>query len=322
MNKVFLGQKILQLHLTLFIILTLNFAIPRFMPGDPVISCLGPDAAVISGQDFAALSSQFGLDKPLHEQYAAYWRSLLAGDLGYSFHYRVPVLTVIGEHIAPTLLLLAPSLLLSSLLAVSAGCCAGWKAGFLTDSVLTLLALVIYATPQFLVAMLLVKYLGFTWGLLPTSGISSGLAGSGTEQLYDLACHLILPVTVLSLSAAAGKFLVMRSSVVAFSQAAFVTYARAKGLPERRILFLHVLKNACLPFLSLVALHLGFIVSGALVVEIVFSINGMGSLIYEAALHRDYPVLQGCFLLLTLLVIGVNAATDILYRLLDPRILP
>lgn len=313
-------SKTLRLLVCMLIIITLNFLIPRLMPGNPVVMMLGPDVAALSQQDYAQLAREYGLDQPLLVQYRHYWHSLLSGDLGYSFHYHQPVAQLIQKHLGWTLLLLGPALILSTLLSLWLGCLAGWRPGSRLDLTLTLGSLLTYAMPQFLLAMILLSLFGFYLGWFPLGGIQSGTSHTFLGAVLDTVRHLVLPVTVLTLAATSTKFLVMRNSVARIRQDDYVRYALAKGIDQKRILFVHVLRNACLPLLSLIALNLGFMVSGALLVEIVFSINGMGLLIYEAALYRDYPVLQACFLVLTLVVIGANLMVDLLYGVLDPRV--
>ncbi|SCM83256.1 ABC-type dipeptide/oligopeptide/nickel transport system, permease component [uncultured Sporomusa sp.] len=320
MDTNLLFKKTCRLVITLFIILTVNFALPRLMPGDPVITMLGQEAAVISETDLGEIRSRHGLDKPLTEQYSAYWRSLSQGELGYSYHYRQPVTEIIRQHLTWTLILLCPVVALSSLLALLLGMAAGWKAGSALDKVITCGSLVIYSLPQFLMAMLLLTLFSFNLQLFPLGGLSSGSGGSALANAADTAWHLTLPLAALTLSAASAKLLVIRNSTVKHRCEDFVTYATVKGLSPCRILAVHLLRNACLPLLSLIALNIGFIVSGALVVEIVFSITGMGTLLYEAAVYRDYPLLQGCFLVLTIFVVVANTLADFAYCIADPRI--
>lgn len=315
-----LFQKTCRLVITLFIVLTINFALPRLMPGDPVITMLGQDAAAISGAAFDEIRSKHGLDKPLSEQYSAYWHSLFQGELGYSYHYRQPVTQIIRQNLTWTLTLLFPVVALSSLLALILGMAAGWKAGSALDSAITCTSLVIYSLPQFLIAMLLLTLFSFKLQLFPLGGLSSGSSGSALANAADTAWHLTLPIVALTLSATSSKLLVMRNSTIKHRHEDYVTYATVKGLSPFRVLTVHLLRNACLPLLSLIALNIGFIVSGALVVEIVFSITGMGTLLYEAAVYRDYPLLQGCFLVLTIFVVVANTLADFAYCVADPRI--
>ncbi|TWH51668.1 ABC transporter permease [Sporomusa sp. KB1] len=315
-----LFQKAVRFLIALFIILTINFFLPRLMPGDPAVTLLGQDAAVITGSDFTELRSKYGLDKPLSEQYLAYWQDLAQGELGYSYHYRQPVTQAIKQHLGWTLALLIPVVVLSSLLAIILGTIAGWKAGSRVDSAITCSSLFMYSLPQFLIAMLLLKVFAFELRLFPLGGLVSGNSNSTFTYLLDTAWHLVLPVLALTVSATSSKFLVLRNSVAKERYEDYITYATAKGLSTWRILAVHLLRNACLPLLSLIALNIGFIVSGALVVEIVFSISGMGTVIYEAAIYRDYPLLQGCFLILTVFVVLSNTLADLAYGIADPRI--
>ncbi|WP_188397702.1 ABC transporter permease [Sporomusa sp. GT1] len=319
MDTNLLLQKTCRLVITLFVILTVNFALPRLMPGDPFIIMLGQDAA-IAETDLGEIRSKHGLDKPLAEQYSAYWHSLFQGELGYSYHYRQPVTQIICQHLPWTLALIFPVVAFSSLLALFFGMAAGWKAGSALDKVITCSSLVIYSLPQFLIAMLLLTVFSFNLQLFPLGGLSSGSSSSTLANIGDALWHLTLPIAALTLSATSSKLLVIRNSTVKHRYEDFVTYATVKGLSSFRILTVHLLRNACLPLLSLIALNIGFIASGALVIEIVFSITGMGTLLYEAAVYRDYPLLQGCFLVVTIFVVVANTLADFAYCIADPRI--
>ena len=320
MSADLLFRQACRLIMTLFLVVTVNFSLPRLMPGDPVITMLGQDAAAISGAEFSELRKKHGLDKPLPQQYSTYWRSLLRGDLGYSYHYRQPVTKIICQHLSWTLTLLGPVVIFASLLALLLGMTAGWKAGSCLDGLLTGGSLIIYSLPPFLISMVLLLLFSFKLQLFPLGGLSSGSGNSVSAHAADTVWHLALPVTALTLSSASSMLLVMRNSTVKQRHEDYITYAMVKGLSPWRILIVHLLRNACLPLLSLIALHIGFIVSGALVVEIVFSINGMGTLLYEAAAYRDYPLLQGCLLVLTLFVMAANTLANAAYGIIDPRI--
>jgi peptide/nickel transport system permease protein len=310
----------LRFLLCLGIVMTLQFAIPRLMPGSPVNNVLGPDSLGLSEKEYHEMERAMGLDLPLPTQFKNHLLKVLQGDLGVSFHYRRAVLEVIAQHIGPTLQIVLPSVVVSAALAILLGVCSGRWAGGRMDFILSSLLLLIYAMPAFLTAMVCLALFGLTWELLPLGGLGGGGPERGTvAEWLDVLRHMALPVTVLSLSTAAPKYLVMRNRVVEEDGKDYVIFARAKGLGERRILFVHILRNACLPVINLIALDFGFILSGSLLVEIVFSINGMGSLIHEAGMNRDYPMLQGCFLLLSLVVLGVNSVVDIVSGFLDPR---
>jgi peptide/nickel transport system permease protein len=316
-------MKGLRFLLCLGIVITLQFIIPRLMPGSPVNSVLGPDSPGLSEKEYRELERSIGLDLPLPMQFQSHLIRILQGDLGVSFHYRRPVLDLVAQHLGPTMQILLPSAVMSAGLAILLGLCSGRCAGGKLDFLLSSFFLLVYAMPAFLTAMVLLALFSFTWDLLPLGGLGDAVPGSGTAAGWlDALRHMALPVTVLSVSTAAPKYLVMRNRVVEEAGKDYVIFARAKGVEEPRILLVHILRNACLPVISLIGLDFGFILSGALLIEIVFSINGMGSLLHEAAMNRDYPMLQGCFLLLSLVVLAVNFMVDLLCGILDPRARP
>jgi peptide/nickel transport system permease protein len=314
----FLG-KLFRYAFTFFLILSLNFALPRMMPGDPIINLLGEEALHNDPRMIELLRAEHGLDKPLQIQYSSYLRSLASIDLGYSIHKNLSVAELMANSLIWTLLLVFPSVVIGSILALLFGSLAGFKSNSRTDFLLTALALLFYTCPPFLLAMLLLSIFAFHLGLFPLGNLTSGGIG-GLDYVLDVAWHLFLPVASLSLLGASYKFLVVRNSVTQIFDEQFIVAARAKGLTERCILLRHVIRNVLPPFISMVALSFGFMVSGALIVEIVFSLNGMGTLIYDAVVARDYPVMQGSFLVLTMFVLAANFAADMLYAVADPRI--
>lgn len=311
--------KLIRYGFTLLLVLSLNFALPRMMPGDPIVNLLGEDARHNDPVLMAHLRAEYGLDKPLDIQYIGYLRSLAKMDFGFSINKNLSVLELMTDRLFWTLLLVFPSVVIGSFLALLFGSLAGFKRKSHTDYVLTASALLLYTTPSFLLAMLLLSLFAFHLGLFPLGNLASG-GRAGLDYTLDVAWHLFLPVSALSMMGASYKFLVVRNSVTQISDELFIVAARAKGVSEPWILIRHVIRNVLPPFISMVALSLGFMVSGSLVVEIVFSLNGMGTLIYDAVLSRDYPVMQGCFLVLTVFVLAANFAADMLYAIADPRI--
>lgn len=318
-RRVYLLGKLIRYGFTLFLVLSLNFALPRMMPGDPVVNLLGDEALHNDPKMRAELRAEFGLDKPLHIQYVNYLKSLFRLDLGYSIHKSQSVCDLMAYRLFWTMMLVFPSIIVGAVLALFLGSWAGFSSGSRSDLFLTGLALFLYTCPPFLLAMVLVSVFAFHLGLFPLGNLTSG-GKIGIEYIVDVAWHLFLPVVTLSLLGASFKFLVVRNSTVQLLEEQFVLAARAKGLRERDILLRHVIRNALPPFISMVALSFGFMVSGALIVEIVFSLNGMGTLVYDAVVARDYPVMQGCFLVLTISVLVANLVADILYGIADPRI--
>jgi len=315
----YLACQALRYLFTLFIIVTLIFLIPRMMPGDPFISVLGEEVYYRAPDLVQELKAQHGLDRPLHEQYFTYLRNLIRGNFGYSFHYSQPVWGVIAYKLKWTLVLLVPSTILGAVLGIVVGSAAGWWRSSRLDTGITSLFLFLYSMPHYWLAMLFVLIFAFYLGLFPLSGITQG-GLMGATKILDVMWHMALPVAVLTLFGTAYNYLVMRNSVVQVSSEGFILTARAKGLQERDILFRHVLRNAMLPVITVLALDFGFMVSGTLLVEIVFSWGGMGTLIYDAVLARDYPLLHGCFLIITICVLVANFLADIAYAILDPRI--
>ena len=318
---IYMAAKGCRFLLGLVIVSLLHFALPRLMPGSPVFAILGPDVVGMSHKAYVELESELGLHDPLPVQLTRHFKEILWFDFGHSYHFQQPVKQVLMGSVTPTLALLLPSVLLSAILACLLGAVAGRFPGRFFDHSLTPLFLFLYATPAFLLAMICLDLFAFRLGLFPLGGLRSIDAGvSFGARILDFGRHLFLPVMVLTLSSTAVKYLVMRNSVLESAQEGFVLYARARGISEFRILFTHILRHASLPFVSLVGLQFAFILSGSLLIEIVFSLNGMGSLIHEAAMNRDYPVLHASFLVLTLVVLTINMLTDMVYGILDPRV--
>lgn len=306
-------KKSLRYLIALFVIFTLNFFIPRAMPGDPLANLLGEDY-VIDEASLADLRAELGLDRPLPVQFLRYWSEILRLDLGYSFRFHDRVTHVIGARLPWTLLLVGSSILLGACMGTLLGAFSGWSRASLKNRTGTVLFLSVYSMPPFFLSLLLLYVFAFRLGWFPLKGVYA------SGEWTDILRHFFLPVMSLTLYLAARYYLIMRGSVIQERDKAYVLYARAKGLFGRRILFRHVFKNASLPIVTLIALDFGFIFSGALFVEIVFSMNGLGTLIYDALLARDYPVLQGIFLIITVMVVVANAAADAVYPLIDPRV--
>jgi len=306
-------KKAVRTLLAIWVIFTLNFAIPRAMPGDPLVNLLGEDA-LVDDAVLDELKHELGLDAPIPVQYLRYWRDLFRLDLGYSYHLHAGVGEILAARMPWTLALTGISLILGTAAGAWLGAISGWARNSRLNQAAGLGMLSIYSTPPFFLALVLLYFLAFKTGIFPLHGFYE------TGTIPDLIRHFTLPVLTLSLFLTARNFLIMRGSVLIEKTRPYVLYARAKGLKRGEILRRHVLKNAVLPVLTLAALDFGFIFSGALFVEIVFSMNGMGTLIYDALLSRDYPLLQGAFLVITVMVVFANLAADMTYGRLDPRV--
>ncbi len=309
----FIKKKGTRYLITLFIIISLNFFIPRLMPGDPLVYLIGEDAAVDPGT-IAALKAELGLDRPLFIQYVYYWKQIIRFDFGYSYHLRKPVSRIILAKLPWTLGLLLPPLLLGAFLGMLLGALSGWRRDNFINKCAAGAAVGLYAAPPYFIALLLLSLFSLHWEIFPLKGFYR------TGTAADILHHYFLPVVVLTLFTAARNYMIMRGSVLLEKDKLYVLYARAKGVYGDAALFRHIFKNAALPSVTMIALDFGFIFSGALLIEIVFSMDGMGVLIYQAILSRDYPLLQGIFLVISTMVIAAGAAADFLYSRLDPRV--
>jgi peptide/nickel transport system permease protein len=309
-------------------ILVLNFALPRLLPGDPL------DADAAEGLNGAVstltvdarehLRAYYHLDRPLAAQFVAYLGDLTRGDLGWSIARSAPVGALVGERLPWTLALVLVSVLIATVGGVLLGLLAAWRGGR-TDGAIVSVASALAAIPEFLVAMALLLLLSVGLGWFPLQG---GHAIFAVEEvgplglvrtLADLTWHLALPALTLVLATAAGFVLVARGAVRTVLNEPYLTTARAKGLPERWVALRHAAPNALLPVLTLFGLRLGQVLGGALVVERVFSIPGLGLFAYEAIRARDYPALQAVFLFGSLAVLIVNFGLEVVYRRLEPR---
>jgi len=294
----YLIRKLLFALLTLFVVVTLNFFLFRVLPGDPVRSVIGRGVR-ISPEIQAALRSQFGLDKPIFpDQYFNTLGQWLRGNLGVSWWLRRPVAEVLAAKLWNTLLLVSLGQILSIVLGVGLGLIAGWKRKKPIDVGALIFSLIAWAIPTFWLGIILLAA-GSTWLGLPTGGvISPGNVGKPFWQILpDVGRHLILPTLTLTIVYLGEYMLIMRSSVLEVLSEDFILTAKAKGLSNWQVLRKHALKNAVLPIVTLIAINLGFTVSGAIYVETVFSYDGLGKLFQSALTKQDYPLLQGAFLL-------------------------
>ncbi len=268
------------------------------------------------------MQQEFGLDRPLLTQFVDYVGDTLGGELGVSYLATRPVTEVIGEAVWPTVLLLGIATIGATIIGVMLGIWGAWRRGTLADKSSLGFALVTYAMPEFWLGMLLVLLFSVTFGTFPSAFMSTpGLSDAPFwTQFTDTIEHLFLPALTLILALLGEYALITRSSVIEVMHEDFVTTARAKGMREALVLRKHVVPNALLPVVTLAALNIGFIVSGAITVETVFSWPGLGQLTYDAIKANDYPLLQGLFLLFSAAVIFANLAADILLGVLDPRV--
>ena len=298
------------------LVVVLGFLLFRALPGDVVQTMTRGRPA--TPEMMAKLEHRYGLDQPLWQQFLRYVGNLLHGDMGDSYFYNVPVLQKIGERLWPTVLLVGVSTLISVALGLWLGTRAGWRRGSRFDRISTGVALTLWSTPTFWLGMLL---MAATTGLFPTAGIVyTDTPPDFFSQALDVAHHMVLPTITLVAVTYAQYQLVMRSSLIEESHADYLTTARAKGLRDDLVRRRHAVPNALLPTVTLVFLHLGMVIAGAISVETVFSWPGLGRLTYDALRASDLPLLQGTFIVLAGAVIFMNTLADLLYRVLDPRV--
>ncbi len=317
----FLTGKGVQYALVLLFAITLNFLLPRMMPGSPLVFLAGEDVSFLNQEQRAALVQSLGLDRPLWAQYGRYLSQLARGDLGHSFQRGRPIIEIIGERLPWTLLLVGLSLCAATIVGIAWGALAAWRRGTLLDLGSLGVSMFFESTPSFWLGMIFIALFaaGLRW--FPIFGaVTPGAVLDGWAHVVNVAWHLVLPLATLTLITIPGMFLIMRYSMLTVLGEQYIATARAKGMAERRVLFRHAIRNALLPVATVFMLNLGFIVSGATVIETVFSYPGVGRLLYEAVLNRDYPVLQATFFIITISVIAANVVADLLYPLIDPRV--
>lgn len=310
-----------QYILVLLAAATLTFTLPRLMPGDPVVLLLGEDAALLPADELQAARAEAGLDRPVAVQYAGYLRDLARGDLGHSYHWRRPVAELIADRLPWTLLLLGSAAVTTALLGIATGLLSVWRRGRQADAAALAGFLVLESIPSFWLGLLLLIGLGANLGWFPIFGATTaGADPHGWGLVLDIARHLALPLATLTLASVGGMFLVTRYALLNAISEDYVGVARGKGLRETTIAVHHALPAAALPIVTTLFLRLGFLVGGTVVVETVFSYPGVGRLLFQAALGRDYPVLQGGFFVLAFCTVAANLAADLTYPLLDPRV--
>lgn len=314
---------LLRATVTLLMVATLNFILFRVIPGDPAALLLGGARTSVTAEQMEAQRQNWGLDRPLFpDQVVDYLSATLQGDFGYSFKFRGRrVADLILERLPATVALVGLAQFIAIPCGVMLGLYAGWRRGGAVDHIITGASLALYSTPAFWLGMLLVVIFSTALGWLPGYGAySPGGIGGSLDWLLDYLRHLMLPVTAVALGLIGQYVVVARAAMSDVVTEDYMVTARAKGLTGGQMLMRHAFRNAMLPVVTLITLNLGYVVAGAITVEAVFAWPGIGGLTVEALNARDYPVLQGIFLLLGASIVVANLLADLAYGILDPRV--
>jgi peptide/nickel transport system permease protein len=316
----FVAQRIVKGVVVLLAIVVMNFFLIRLAPGDPAVVMAG-EAGASDPVFVAQLREKFSLDKPLPEQLLTYVKGIVTLDLGFSFRQQMPVSKLIADRIGATLLLTLTAFAISLALGILFGTLAARFAGTWADSAITAAALIFYATPIFWMALMTILLFSVYLGWLPSFGYETiGANYKGFDRALDIGAHLIMPAMTIGLFFMATYTRMTRASMLEVKRLDFVKTARAKGLRDSVIQRRHVLRNALLPVVTLAGVHSGTLIGGAVITETVFAWPGIGRLMYEALLQRDYNLLLGVFVVCSAMVLIFNLITDLVYRLVDPRI--
>ncbi len=313
--KRYVAGRLVETFVVLAVMSFLIYGLIGLMPGDPIDIMVQADPNLTTA-DAARLKALYGLDKPLHERYLNWLTAALEGDLGYSRIHNAPVLDIIMPRLSNTLVLMGLSFVVSLLIALPIGIYSALRPYGARDYAVNFMALAGISIPVFWFALMLIYLFAVEWRLLPASGMQT----IGVDSLADRAEYLVLPVLTLSAASAGGFTRFVRASTMETMRQDYIRTARAKGLPEGRVVFKHALRNALIPVVTIVALSFGGLFSGALITETMFSYLGMGKLIYDSILGNDFNLALVCLLFATLVTLLANLAADLCYAWLDPRI--
>lgn len=317
MNYSYLVKRSIQIIPVVFGILIISFLMIHLAPGDAVFMFIGESGA--DPEFEAAIRTRLGLDKSLFEQFILYIKGIFSGDLGRSFVLNEDVSKIIFDRAIPTIILMLSSISFGAIFGILIGVYAASKPYSMRDNISMVIALFLYSLPNFWLGQMLIIVFSVNWGLLPVSGMESMILGD-KSFLFDRFTHLLLPTITLGSTLAAFVMRFVRSSMIDVLGQDYILTAKSKGLPERKIFFKHALKNALLPVITYIGLRLGYMLSGAVVIESVFGWPGLGLLMLDALFERDYPIIMGLFIVISLSVTIITFIVDILYTYLDPRI--
>ena len=308
----YIGRRLVGLVIVVWLVLTIAFIIVRLAPGDPAALMLGPDA---TPEDAAAMRAQLGLDRPILLQYLSFVLNAARGDLGTSIFFNQPVTQVLLDRAEPTVFLAIFSLLFAVVIATPIGIYAAYRRGSFLDQASISTAMLAASVPSFWTGLIVQRWLATELGWFPASGY-----GGPDADFMERMRHLMLPSLVLGVVNSALILRFTRASMLDVLGEDYIRTARAKGMGEARAILRHALKNAAIPIITVVGLTFALLVSGAVVTERVFNIPGMGNLVVNAVLRRDYPVIQGTLIVVATLYVLINLAVDLLYAVIDRRV--
>ncbi|MDE2738309.1 MAG: ABC transporter permease [Paracoccaceae bacterium] len=310
--KHYLIRRLFGMGMVVLIVLTIAFFIVRLAPGDPAALMLGPDATPEQAEE---LRSRLGLDQPIVIQYASFIVSAVKGDLGQSIFFNQPVTQVLKSRAEPTVFLSLFSLIIALVVAVPIGIYAAYRRGSFFDQSVISIAMLAASVPSFWTGLMAQRWLATEYGWFPASGY-----GGPDTVFIDRMVYLVLPALVLGVVNSALILRFTRASMLDVLSEDYIRTARSKGMREPRVVLRHGLRNAGIPIITVIGLTFALLVSGAVVTERVFNIPGMGNLVVNAVLRRDYPVIQGTLIVVAVTYVIINLVTDLLYLLVDKRV--
>ncbi len=316
-------KRILIALLTIYVVITISFLMIRFMPGDPLEHLVGQERyyelVYEAPEELERIAEKYGLNDPLGIQYLNYLKSIVRLDFGIAYSNNQPVLDNVLNRAHWTLTLSIPTYILGGFFGALLGIIAGWRPGKLFDRIMTPVMLFLNTVPTNCIGILFLVTFAFKAGWFPVNGMTTGLY-TGWERILDIAYHAALPVTLLIMFRTAGNFLNVKSNVSLARNEDYAVTAYAKGLSSGQVLRKHILKNALLPYVTTLCIQLGGILSGSMMLEVIFGWKGMGQLFYTAVISRDFPTAQLCFLISATGVVLGNLLGDLMLGMIDPRI--
>lgn len=317
-------KRLLGALLTIYVVITVSFFMVRFMPGDPLQHLVGQEEYYYLMENDPAelerLAEKYGLNDTIGVQYLRYLDNVIHMDFGISYSNKQPVVENVLNCMSWTIMLSIPTWIVGGLLGGILGVIAGWKPGKLFDSMMTPIALFLNTVPSNCIAILALVVFAYNLRWVPIGGMTSGMT-TGWARTVDILHHMALPLSILILFRVSSDFMLMKSSVSQIRREDYTTTARAKGLPERKVLFRHVMKNALLPYVTSMCMQMGSLLSGSMMIETIFGWKGMGQLFYNAVSNRDFPTAQLCFLISAFCVVTANLVSDLIITVIDPRVM-